>query len=184
MTIQVAQRMARQLAEKPPLAVRLGKESVLKAFEMLDASDASERRAVLLSLPRTAGRACTPFLESAKAYSKEGAMATEVEQHVMFHVDDGIGLIQLNRPSERDRRAHAPAAGRCDQAGGARRRRARRGPDRQRSRLLLGRRRDRDAGRRRMRTPEDVGNVLRNEYMMLTRLRTMPKPVIAAMNGL
>src|SRR5256714_10769254 len=35
-----------------------------------------------------------------------------------------------------------------------------------------------------MRTPEDVGNVLRNEYMpMLMRLRTMPKPVIAAMNG-
>ncbi len=35
-----------------------------------------------------------------------------------------------------------------------------------------------------MRTPEDVGNVLRNDYMpMLTRLRTMPKPVIAAMNG-
>src|SRR6266700_1561678 len=34
------------------------------------------------------------------------------------------------------------------------------------------------------RAPEDVGNVLRNEYMpMLTRLRTMPKPVIAAMNG-
>jgi 2-(1,2-epoxy-1,2-dihydrophenyl)acetyl-CoA isomerase len=35
-----------------------------------------------------------------------------------------------------------------------------------------------------MRTPEDIGNVLRNEYMpMLMRLRTMPKPVIAAMNG-
>src|SRR5213595_2219707 len=35
-----------------------------------------------------------------------------------------------------------------------------------------------------MRTPEDVGNVLRIEYMpMLMRLRTMPKPVIAAMNG-
>src|SRR3989475_7040600 len=35
-----------------------------------------------------------------------------------------------------------------------------------------------------MRTPEDVGNVLRGEYMpMLVRLRTMPKPVIAAMNG-
>jgi 2-(1,2-epoxy-1,2-dihydrophenyl)acetyl-CoA isomerase len=35
-----------------------------------------------------------------------------------------------------------------------------------------------------MRTSEDVGNVLRNEYMpMLTRLRTMPKPVIAALNG-
>src|SRR4029077_21214313 len=35
-----------------------------------------------------------------------------------------------------------------------------------------------------MRTPQDVGNVLRGEYMpMLMRLRTMPKPVIAAMNG-
>jgi len=35
-----------------------------------------------------------------------------------------------------------------------------------------------------MRTPEDVGRVLRNEYMpMLVRLRTMPKPAIAAMNG-
>src|SRR5258708_9407597 len=35
-----------------------------------------------------------------------------------------------------------------------------------------------------MRPPEAVGNVMRNEYMpMLTRLRTMPKPVIAAMNG-
>src|SRR6202171_1111545 len=32
--------------------------------------------------------------------------------------------------------------------------------------------------------PEDVGTVLGNEYMpMLTRLRTRPKPVIAAMNG-
>jgi len=35
-----------------------------------------------------------------------------------------------------------------------------------------------------MRTPEDIGNVLRGEYApMLTRLRTMSKPVIAAMNG-
>jgi enoyl-CoA hydratase len=33
MTVTVAQRVARQLAEKPPLAVRLAKESVLKAFE-------------------------------------------------------------------------------------------------------------------------------------------------------
>ena len=45
MTIQVAQRMARQLAEKPPLALRLGKESVLKAFETpLAEGLASERR--------------------------------------------------------------------------------------------------------------------------------------------
>jgi 2-(1,2-epoxy-1,2-dihydrophenyl)acetyl-CoA isomerase len=35
-----------------------------------------------------------------------------------------------------------------------------------------------------MHTPEEVGNVLRDEYMpMLVRLRTMGKPVIAAMNG-
>jgi enoyl-CoA hydratase len=33
MTIEVARRMARQIAEKPPLAVRMAKEAVLKAFE-------------------------------------------------------------------------------------------------------------------------------------------------------
>lgn len=33
MTIEVARRMARQLAEKPPLAVRMAKEAVLKAFD-------------------------------------------------------------------------------------------------------------------------------------------------------
>ena len=33
MTIEIAKRLARQLAEKPPLAVRMAKESVLKAFE-------------------------------------------------------------------------------------------------------------------------------------------------------
>src|SRR5467141_3236364 len=32
MTIELARRMARQLAEKPPLAVRMAKEGVLKAF--------------------------------------------------------------------------------------------------------------------------------------------------------
>ncbi len=45
MTVAVAQRVARQLAEKPPLAVRLAKESVLKAFETpLAEGLASERR--------------------------------------------------------------------------------------------------------------------------------------------
>jgi enoyl-CoA hydratase len=33
MTIEVAKRMAREIAEKPPLAVRMAKEAVLKAFE-------------------------------------------------------------------------------------------------------------------------------------------------------
>jgi enoyl-CoA hydratase len=45
MAIKVAQRMARQLAEKPPLALRLAKESVLKAFETpLAEGLAGERR--------------------------------------------------------------------------------------------------------------------------------------------
>ncbi|HEY1419648.1 MAG TPA: enoyl-CoA hydratase-related protein [Candidatus Dormibacteraeota bacterium] len=33
MTVQIARRLARQLAEKPPLALRMAKESVLRAFE-------------------------------------------------------------------------------------------------------------------------------------------------------
>jgi enoyl-CoA hydratase len=33
MAVELARRMARQLAEKPPLALRMAKESVLKAFE-------------------------------------------------------------------------------------------------------------------------------------------------------
>lgn len=45
MCIAVAQRMARQLAEKPPVAVRLAKESVHKAFETSLAEGlAAERR--------------------------------------------------------------------------------------------------------------------------------------------
>ena len=45
MTIEVAKRIARQLAEKPPLAVRLGKEAVQKAFETpLAEGLAGERR--------------------------------------------------------------------------------------------------------------------------------------------
>jgi len=45
MTIEVAKRLARQLAEKPPLAVRMAKEAVLKAFEApLSEGLASERK--------------------------------------------------------------------------------------------------------------------------------------------
>jgi enoyl-CoA hydratase len=33
MTVEIAKRLARQLAEKPPLALRMAKESVLRAFE-------------------------------------------------------------------------------------------------------------------------------------------------------
>jgi len=45
MTIEVAKRMAREIAEKPPLAVRMAKEAVLKAFEApLSEGLASERK--------------------------------------------------------------------------------------------------------------------------------------------
>ncbi|TMC52950.1 MAG: enoyl-CoA hydratase [Chloroflexi bacterium] len=45
MTIPVAERMARQVAEKPPLAARMAKEAVLKAFEApLAEGLASERK--------------------------------------------------------------------------------------------------------------------------------------------
>ena len=45
MTIEVAKRTARQLAEKPPLALRMAKEAVLKAFESpLSEGLASERK--------------------------------------------------------------------------------------------------------------------------------------------
>jgi enoyl-CoA hydratase len=45
MSISVAQRMARQLAEKPPLALRFAKEAVLKAFETpMSEGLAAERR--------------------------------------------------------------------------------------------------------------------------------------------
>jgi enoyl-CoA hydratase len=45
MTVVLAQRMARQLAEKPPVAVRMAKESVLQAFESpLSEGLAAERK--------------------------------------------------------------------------------------------------------------------------------------------
>jgi len=45
MTITIAKRLARQIAEKPPLAARMAKEAVLKAFEApLAEGLASERK--------------------------------------------------------------------------------------------------------------------------------------------
>src|SRR5260370_41451368 len=111
---------------------------------------------------------------------------TEVEQHVAVHIHDGVGLIQLNRPEKMNaigaltRKQLAEAIKQVER------------DDSVRVVVLTGSGRAfcsgadvtemvQDGG---MRTPEDVGNVLRNEYMpMLTRLRTMTKPVIAAMNG-
>src|SRR5436853_5026237 len=113
-------------------------------------------------------------------------MATEVEQHVMVHVHDGVGLIQLNRPDK----MNGIGALTRRQLGEAIKQAER--DDAIRVVVLTGSGRAFCSGAdvtemaegAGMRTPEDVGNVLRNEYMpMLTRLRTMSKPVIAAMNG-
>src|SRR5947209_15851943 len=113
-------------------------------------------------------------------------MATEVEQHVMLHTHDGVGLIRLNRPEK----MNAIGAVTRQQLGEAIKQAEK--DEAIRVVVLTGSGRAfcsgadvtemaNDGG---MRSPEDVGNVLRNEYMpMLTRLRTMPKPVIAAMNG-
>src|SRR3977135_1571134 len=111
---------------------------------------------------------------------------TEVEQHVNVHVHDGVGLIQLNRPQK----MNAIGALTRKQLGDAIKQVER--EEAVRVVVLTGSGRAFCSGadvtemaqNGGMRTPEDVGNVLRNEYMpMLTRLRTMPKPVIAAMNG-
>ena len=113
-------------------------------------------------------------------------MATEVEQHVSVRAHDGVGLIQLNRPEK----MNAIGALTRKQLGEAIKQAEK--DDAIRVVVLTGSGKAfcsgadvtemaNDGG---MRSPEDVGNVLRNEYMpMLTRLRTMPKPVIAAMNG-
>jgi 2-(1,2-epoxy-1,2-dihydrophenyl)acetyl-CoA isomerase len=113
-------------------------------------------------------------------------MATEIEQHIRVHVHDSVGLIQFNRPEK----MNAIGAVTRQQLGEAIKQAER--DDAIRVVVLTGSGRafcsgadvtemEQGGG---LRTPEDVGNVLRNEYMpMLTRLRTMPKPVIAAMNG-
>src|SRR5438105_6644979 len=113
-------------------------------------------------------------------------MATEVDQHVNVRTHDGVGLIQLIRPEK----MNASGALTRQQLGEAIK--PAETDDAIRVVVLTGSGRAfcsgadvtemaNDGG---MRSPEDVGNVLRNEYMpMLTRLRTMPKPVIAAMNG-
>ena len=114
-------------------------------------------------------------------------MATEVEVHVNVSVENGVGTIQLNRPEK----MNAIGALTRKQLGEAIKHAER--DDAVRVVVLTGSGRAFCSGAdvtemagdgAGMRTPEDVGNVLRNEYMpMLTRLRTMPKPVIAAMNG-
>ena len=113
-------------------------------------------------------------------------MATQVEEQVSVHSHAGIALIRLNRPdklnaigavmrqqlaeaikqAERDESVRVvvlTGSGRAFSAGGD-----------------IG---EMDQGMD-SRTPEDLGRVLREEYgAMFIRLHTMPKPVIAALNG-
>src|SRR2546425_8345423 len=114
-------------------------------------------------------------------------MATEVEQHVDLRSHGGVAVIRFNRPEK----MNAIGALTRQQLSEAIKQAER--DDSVRVVVLTGSGRAFCSGAdvtemasdgAGMRTPEDVGNVLRNEYMpMLTRLRTMPKPVIAAMNG-
>src|SRR3989440_10185857 len=113
-------------------------------------------------------------------------MATDVEQHISVEVESGIGWIRFNRPEKMNAIGALTRAQLADAIKQAER------DDAVRVVVLTGSGRAFCSGADvtemasggGMRTPEDVGNVLRNEYMpMLMRLRTMPKPVIAAMNG-
>src|SRR6266853_3876893 len=113
-------------------------------------------------------------------------MATEVEQHIKVDVEGGIGWIRFNRPEK----MNAIGTLTRKQLGDAIKQAEK--DEAVRVVVLTGSGRafcsgadvTEMVGDGQMRTPEDVGNVLRNEYMpMLTRLRTMPKPTIAAMNG-
>jgi 2-(1,2-epoxy-1,2-dihydrophenyl)acetyl-CoA isomerase len=113
-------------------------------------------------------------------------MATQVEQHVMVHSHDGVCLIRFKRPEKMNAIGALTRTQLSDALKQAER------DDSVRVLVLTGSGRAfcsgadvtemSNAGG--MHTPEEVGDILRNEYMpMLVRLRTMPKPVIAAMNG-
>ncbi len=72
MTIEVAKRIARQLAEKAPLALRMVKESVLKAFEspLAEGLDAERKSFYFLFSTEDQKEGMRAFLEKRKAVFK------------------------------------------------------------------------------------------------------------------
>src|SRR2546428_7460867 len=113
-------------------------------------------------------------------------MATEVEQHVSVENESGIGWIRFNRPEKMNAIGALTRKQLAESIKQAER------DDAVRVVVLTGSGRAFSSGAdvtemvqgAGMRTPEDVGNVLRNEYVpMLMRLPTLPNPGIAARNG-
>src|SRR5437762_1042732 len=72
MTIEVAKRLARQLAEKPPLAVRMAKEAVQKAFEtsLAEGLEAERRSFYFLFSTDDQKEGMRAFLEKRKGVFK------------------------------------------------------------------------------------------------------------------
>lgn len=113
-------------------------------------------------------------------------MATTLEQQVNVHTHDGIALIQLNRPDKLNAIGSVMRQQLADAIKQAER------DDAARVVVITGTGRafsaggdvsEMDSGMD-TRTPQDLGRVLRDEYgAMFLRIRNMPKPVIAALNG-
>ena len=113
-------------------------------------------------------------------------MATQVEEHVNVQTHGGIALIRMNRPDKLNAIGAVMRAQLADAIKQAER------DDAVRVVVLTGAGRAFSAGGdigemdqgMHSRKPEDLGRVLRDEYgQMFIRLHTMPKPVIAALNG-
>ena len=113
-------------------------------------------------------------------------MAVEVEQHVKLEIEGGVAWIRLSRPEKLNAIGSLMRQQLADAIKQAER------DDAVRVLVLTGSGRAFSAGGdigemdqgMDARTPDELGRILRDEYgAMFIRLRTMPKPVIAALNG-